>query len=262
MAAKVKSKEEVLELVRKLLNLADRNKNDSEHQAKLALDRAHQMLEEHGLDMAEVQMQEGGSWDIEEWMDEPKSQYDTWNKHLGFAAGILFNCKVYITTRGYNRTGEYRLKSMTLVGEAVDVAMAREVWPWLTKKARQLARDHAGKGWNASHRSFCEAFSTRIWLRANEQCKADELKKEADRTVTREDGTQQEVCTALVVAEKKSAIEQWLADRGVTFKKSRQRARTGEFDWAAGAAGDSAGKNVNLNFNRQVGNNNSQRLEG
>lgn len=256
MATQVKSRDQVLEQVQKLLRLADADKNSSESEASTAMQLAHELLEQHGLDMAEVHMEEDSGWDVIDWKDEPKSQYDTWNKTLGFAATLLFNCQPYISRCGWNKTREYRLVSFGIIGESTDVAMAREVWPWLVKTCRRLARAYGGKGWNSTHRSFAEAFATRVWMRSEQMRIADLEKKEAERTVkvTQEDGTvvEKEICTALVVTEKKEAIKQWLEEQGIKFKQTPARSNTGKYDRYAGAAGNEAGKNVNLDFKRQV----------
>lgn len=252
MATKVKSRGQVLEQVRKLLNLADLDKNTSQDEACTALMLAHELLEQHGLDMAEVHVEEETGWDIVDWKDKPRSQYDTWNKHLGFATGDLFNCQYYTQKCGLNASRTYYLVRIGFIGESVDIIMVQEVWPWLTKMAKRLARVYAGKGWNSSHRSFAEAFATRVWMRAQQMNRDDAAKKEAERTATKADGTKQVISTALVVAEKKEAIQQWLEDQGIKFGKARKRSRTGDYDAYAGAAGNDAGRNVNLNFKRQV----------
>ena len=258
MAAK--NKEQVIGIVRKLLNLADTEKNDSEHQAAVALQKAHDLLEQHGLDMAEVHAQGETQWEIEDWMDDPRSQYDTWNKYLCYAAARLFNCKSYTMRRGWNKSGTYRMVSMGLIGERVDVAMVREVWPWLVKKARQAARQYAGQGWNSSHRSFAESFATRIYMRVEEMIEQDRQNEEVERTVQQSDGSAHNISTALVVAEKMNAVEEYLKDRGIEFKQAKTRARTGEYDYSAALAGDDAARNVDLNFARNLsgGDNNSE----
>jgi len=253
MAKGAYTREQVLERVQKLLQLADSEKNPSEGEACMALQRAHELLEQYGLDMAEVHVEQGGGWDVIDWLDEPRSQYDTWNKTLGFAAANLFNCQSYTQSRHLNKTREWRYISLGFIGDRTDVAMAREVWPWLVKTCRKLARAYAGKGWNASHRTFAERFAVTVWVRTEEMCKEDELKQEAERTVVDADGKEKEICTALVVAEKKDAVKQWLEDQGIKFKQRNARSNTGAYDPAAGAAGAQAGREVNLDFRNQVG---------
>ena len=90
-------------------------------------------------------------------------------------------------------------------------------------------------------------------MRAEDLHQADLEKKKAERTVQKEDGTEQVLCTALVVAEKKDAIEQWLEKEGIKFGKAKAaRARTGEYDHDAAMAGNNAAKDINLSFGKQV----------
>lgn len=258
MAQQPDAKGAIIDKVRKILTLSDRDRNNSEHEAQRALEMAHALAQKHGLDLAEIALEKGEDIEIEveDWRDEYRTQYDTWNKHLGYACARLFELRSYLVQGPLvvAASGKYRKIAMGFIGEATDVALAREVWPWLAKHCREMAREFCGKGWNVSHRSFAEAFAMRVYVRADNIATAAEAANQPARQVIAHDGVSKNLCTALVVAAKQDAIDRWMEEQGISFgEKRKAKRRTVKYDRDAAHAGDEVGKQVNLNFNKQVG---------
>ena len=242
--------ERIITRIKKLLSLGEGQANENE--AMAALQKARALMREHGLEMADMQVEgdeEGIDVTIETWRDTPRSQYDTWNSLLAGAVAQLFGIESIIYTIP---APKYNKKAYAYVGEKVDVEMAKNVWPWLTKTCKRLAREAIGKGWTASHRSFAEAFAVRVYTR----CDQMREQEEAQVAQASAEGQQDEDAKyALVVTAKSEALQLYMAEKYPNLKQARKQSLRGERDYDAIAAGDRAGRDINLNFRNQIGSN-------
>ena len=235
--------QKIVDRIKKLFELGTKNSN--EHEAELAMERAHALMKEHGIAMAQIK--EGSNDELEaiNWTSDWMSQIDTYSRLLCSATSSLFGCmNVLIRSSRYNK---YRVK-MSFIGEETDVALCAEVWPYLVKIAKGLAKGYAGPGWDARHRTFCEAFATRVLARAEQMAVEDRRKSENAQT----DQQKADQTYALVLISKDNAIQKWLDKSGMNLKTANINI-SGEVDHGAALAGDRAGKSVNLNFRKQVG---------
>jgi hypothetical protein len=236
----------IIERITKLLNLGDKSRNSSEAEAMLALERAYALMREHGLDMADLQQDEDElALEMCSWTDDYKSQYDTWVSILASASAQLFG--VNIINRKRREPGmAYAKVAKCFVGEEVDVELVKNVWPYLVKTCRKLARADLGGGWNASHRSYAEGFACRVY----ERCVDIRTQEEA---AARQSNDEQDQKFALVIVAKEHALERYTSELFPNLKEGRKTSLKGQLDYGAMLAGQGAGDQVNLNFRRQVG---------
>jgi len=234
----VTTDQSIVDRVRKLFALASDNSNENESHA--ALEMARKLMKQHNIAQIDVEAgEENVNVDINLWKSESLSQIDTYSRYLATAAATLFDCQHWLMRGG--AWNKYRVV-MHFAGEATDVALASEVWPWLVKQAKMYAQNLFGKGWTPRHRSFAEAFGTRIYNRVLEMI---EREKKCDNEVDQK--------YALVVAGKESAVKQYMDNLGIQIKLRNLSARGKQYSDAI-VAGLNAADKVNLNFRSQVGN--------
>lgn len=232
--------QKVVDRIKKLLSLGDKQKNSNENEAMLALERAHAMMREHGIQMAELTAEDDEiEINIVRWSDEERSQYDTWVSIMASATAELFGCQNILFKS--NAANRYRVR-MCFVGEENDIELAKNVWPWLVKCCRRSATATLGSGWTSSHRSFAEAFAARIYTRSKE------IAEQSKRPVTAEDHKY-----AMVVVAKDDALFDFMSKHFPNLTRGKKRGFRGDYDHASALAGANAGDRVNLNFRRQVG---------
>lgn len=240
----------VVDKVKKLLALASDNKNVNEAQS--AMEKARDLMKQHGIAMADVSASDSETGiNIQYWASGWKSQFDTYVSILANATSKLFDSECWVV-RG-KKDMNYRV-NMCFAGEETDIALCVEVWPWLVKKAKSLATSIIGSGWSSSHRSFCEAFACRIYNRADEMMRKNvpvnppqQYDESPDSGVGVSDNQKYEI----VLRNKSNAIQEWLEKVGVNIV-TRKTTLRGEFDDRAAAAGFRAADEVDLNFRKSI----------
>ena len=245
----------VLERIQKILNLANKDTNDNDHEALLAMERAHALMRRHGLSLADIETTNSDDIDVtvSSWSDDERSQYDTWVRLLAGAS-----CRLFGVTNILHRSGasnKYRVK-FSFIGEETDVELARSVWPWLVKYCRAACKKHFSGSWNARHRSFAESFAVTVSGRVDEIV---EESKVATQQATSENKEEQQ--WGLVIHAKEQAVALYMDDHYPNLKKGKARLG-GKYDPAAGNAGSAEGKKVNLNFRSQIGNSQAKQISG
>lgn len=238
----------IVEKIKKLFALAADKANENE--SNVALERAHALMREHGV--AEVDLATGsvGQIEVDGWATEYLNQIDSYTRILASATAELFNCEFWLLRPG--KVMNYKVKAC-FAGEQTDLELCKEIWPYLVKTAKRMATNYAGSGWSPRHRTFAEAFATRVYNRAK-QMAIDEAEKPLNGQFTSDDAKY-----ALVVAKKEDAIQQWF-DKNKINLKITNRALRGKYDYSAAVAGGNAGDNISLNFRKQVGSNTPQQL--
>lgn len=247
----------VMERIKKILSLADKDRNSSDHEAMLAMQRAHELMRKHGLTLADVENDESDSIEISvgTWTDEERSQYDTWVRILAGASCQLFGVQAILhRTDAQNR---YRVR-YSFIGEETDVQLARSVWPWLVKYCRNSAKAHLGSPWVSKHRSFAESFAARVGARVLEIVK--ESKRASKQAMDSNEQTEDRKW-GLVVQAKESAVQDYIQKAFPKMKMGKMSMR-GRHDPEAGRLGDSVGGKVNLNFRSQISGEKSKQITG
>lgn len=222
----------IVEKIKKLFALASDNTNENE--AASALNRAKKMMRDYNLTQIDIEKSEI-EIDIKRWESDFMSQIDSYNRTLADAVGRLFDCEPILFR--YGKMMKYKVK-MTYIGDESDIAIASQVWPYLTKICKQQASDRFGKSWTPKHRSYAEAFAEIIAMRV-EEIKAQERKPK----------TEDDQQFALVVLEKESRIAKYLDGLDI---KMKQRSYSGQRDQEAIQAGINDAKKVKLNFRSQL----------
>lgn len=248
--------QQIVETIKKLFALG--GNNPSELEAAAAIEKAHKLMKKYGIDSIELDADNGSEMDIKGWESDWLSQVDSYSKILSHAVAKLFDLQQWMVRPG--KKHGYKVK-VCFAGEATDLAIGIEVWPYLVNMAKRLASKYAGSGWTPSHRSFAEAFATRIYGRVKEMREQEKEQAWEDKLEGNKTAEQQENASyALVVAKKEEHLEKWFANMGINLKVGKPRKMTGQYDPFAGAAGARAGAQVNLNFRKQVGNTDQPRI--
>lgn len=226
----------IIDRVRKLFALAADRANENE--SHVALEMARKLMKEHGIKQVDVDISDAASHvDVQLWKSVEMSQIDTYSRYLAIAVSKLFDCQHWLM-RGTS-WNKYRVQ-VCFAGEATDVALATEVWPWFVKQAKRYAQSHYGSGWTPRHRSFAESFASRIHSRILDMLTQEEQSSSDD-----------DVRYGIVVAGKESAIEKFLEQQGIKFVM-RSLNRRGRQYYDAINAGQRAADSVNLNFRSQI----------
>ena len=143
------NKETIIEKIRKLLALAEGNKN--EHERQVAMQFAMELLSKHNLSVAQVQ---GQALKIDVCVMEGDFRLERWIQWVLDAVCDLYYTDYYISTR----------KTAMFVGTAENIAVSIDVAEWLIdsirKESNRLYKD------NYQRRSFRLGAAWQIVLRA------------------------------------------------------------------------------------------------
>lgn len=224
--------DKVIDRIRKLLALGTNNSN--EHEAKIAMERAHRLLAEYNLSLADMTESEKASADPY-MKDEQifKERFRPYGRAIAHGIAKLYFCKMF-----YQRSE--RFDRYTFVGRATNVAIAKQVSEAVCATIcaeAKAASKHAGFQTN-----FMSAASSRIHAR----CMA--LIKEAEEGKTKEEDNSNKNLPALrntYLAEIKGA-EDFMASEGITLVKPKAVATGGRGGYDGFVAGAAAGNRVSL----------------
>ncbi len=162
------SREKLMDRIAKLLKLADASRNTSEAEASAAAAKVQELLQEHGLSLAEIE----AAGDSSAKSDREKREVDgyainhPWQVKLMEAIAETNFCLCRVTTKKTQRGNSKRFQ---LVGRKLNVEATKMVYEYLFETMRRLAleqgfvtKDFAdGKKDNKSH------LDRKIW---NEGC--------------------------------------------------------------------------------------------
>jgi len=239
----------IIKKVGKLLALGAAGSGGTEAEAALALQRAQELLEAHGLTMAQVQASQGKGGKLNFRVNEAVAYRQKKNHLAQFEQGLVATTgKLTETVPLIARLSNEPGLRVIFVGEETDVMVATEIFAWLQNDVRRRARRYVEqaqqlnqrlfgenparkKGWSPSHRSFAEGYAARMYQRAV-------ALRDRERPQT----------YALVRVGKKEEIARYLAKENVKDQKSKRH--RGKMDYAAMAAGAAQAENPSLNFRR------------
>ena len=195
----MKSKEEVIELIRKLFNLGNKDRNSSESEAEVALQKAQELLQKHNLDMSDVMVKEQEKVIQVEVSNEivfelKRSSMSSWEKILISVVGRATETNGYFNKRYIG--GRSILWQVGFVGTEWDRSIAKELYLYLHEKIYRMSKQFYGNDMPAQ-RCFMEGFVNRLYHRVMEQIK--KFKQEVDGNQKYE----------LVIMDKKNAIEKY-----------------------------------------------------
>ena len=222
--------EKIVDRIRKLLALAGNNTSEAEREA--ALGKAHAMLLEHNLSMADLGRQE--EIDMKGDAAGQKSKYRSapWNRYIASAIAGLYFCKYYWRPDGNGTLHTYvGTRADAMIAHAVTQMVLDSVWNEAVLNMKRTA------GRNKDIFDFCNSAARTVWWRC------DELKK-----AVQAGGTAESTGRALVVVDlyktKLSDAQKWI-DENIKLRNGQRRGMKIS-DSAAAAAGASHGKKVQL----------------
>lgn len=220
------TKEEVVEKIKKLFALS--NRNDNEAESKKAMLMAQKLLAKHGLSMEEI-----GDTNIVEniirgTVSNIQCKFSFFEKDLFSTIAKNFRVKPVITPVGWN--GE---KKLIYIGRETDVAVATEVFKYAKKQgeyhAQQFIKKSKKEGTyipRVTKTSFLQGFSRGVSVSFEEQKKA--LLEENSKY-------------ALVITGVPKDVEDYL-DRTMPNRKSAPIRTSAETDYRAFSTGREQGK--------------------
>jgi len=251
-----KEKEKLLDLVRKLFNLGDKEKNSSEHEAMLATEKAQKLLADYNISMAEVYANE----------DEDKESYieiidivafefnrtsiSLWQKELMTIVRIATETDCYWIKKPrivQKRNGYGESISFTFVirfyGTPWDTAVAKELYKYLHDYALKMSKKFYVNDLS-KQRSFLHGFCNSLWIRVQE--KVNSIKKEQNSNEN----------YALMVINKKDAIqsfrEKLIKENNLKLKNSKEQKI--DIDYCAYTKGRIEGEKVDLGTEKRLEN--------
>lgn len=224
--------DKILDKIRKLLALSERNNSPEEAAAAAAL--AADMLFEHKLSMADVETPD----EYEDSLGSIDFQCAgaVWKTSLVHGVSRAFYCRgCTVAKRDPETNGQ---KIVRIVGKLSDVQSASYMAAYLINEIDQLAKQHAGNGRRWTNSFKVGAVST-VLNRLDEQKKAQEVKVAAAPAGT-----------ALVLRNDAVAVQHYFRQLFPrTVSGSRMRATSGD----GFSAGKEAGAGISLGGGKGLG---------
>lgn len=235
------NKEKIVERIIKLLTLGGQGavaSNSTEQEMEAALTKAKQLMAQHNLSMADVELKVGQTRaDVFRERIREASAY-TRKGSLAYYDKIVaqtVNALCDVTNLIYTYPNGYR--SMTFIGHEEDVAVAKEIFMIILEAVRAAARRTYGTGWSKSHTSYAIGFASRLYHRA--KAAADLSKPEQDTV-------------ALVLYDKNQALKAYMEEEHAKLRKGR-KLNTSKLDADAYWTGHRHGASYNLGTENMLG---------
>ncbi len=151
----------IVEKIRKLLALADSNKNSHEHEREVAMQAAMDLLAKHNLSMAQI---DGASLEILPDEVHLDIKLEPWLRDIFSAAcRLYFTCYYMRVTRNWQGRKEH---TPVFIGTTENVAVTIDIASWLIKSVR--AESNRLYHSQYERRSFRVGAAERILRRASE----------------------------------------------------------------------------------------------
>lgn len=151
--------ENVIRKVRKLLTLADKNRNTSENEISTALQLARTLMTEHNISMSDVEIKEMKNEGATEKAAMVRRQCVPWERCLGGAVAELFD------TRSYRHDDYPRGFCMRFIGVGIDAEISVAAYESLHETLKQMGKDSPHRG--PDQGAFLLGIANRIRDRAN-----------------------------------------------------------------------------------------------
>lgn len=238
----MKSKEEVIALIRKLFNLGNKDRNSSEAEAEVALQKAQELLQKHDLEMSEVMVDENQEKVInievanEIVFELKRSSMSGWEKTLISVVGLATETNGYFN-KVYNGGGSI-LWQVGYIGTEWDRSIAKELYLYLHDKIYRMSKQFYGNDMPAQ-RCFMEGFVNRLYHRVKEQI--NKFKQEVNGNQKYE----------MVLLDKKNAIEKY-SKEVLHLRTSHGRRGGGEWNPYAYRHGEREADKVDLTVGKDL----------
>ena len=213
----------IAEKIQKLLALTE---SSNEHEAALAAEKAHALLAEHNLSMAQVESATTNKQDTIGHTTATSKLGARWVRSVWQATARLYFCE-YLYSSGNHKTYHY------VVGSEANTAITCQMAEFFTQSVVKMSRGYTGK----SQGSFRTGCAQRLVKRLNEM-----------RELAQEQGAATSCGTTLpaLYEKTKEQLDNYVSD---TWPNSKALARRGVniADVDAYAAGRSAANSIGLN---------------
>lgn len=229
--------DKVIDRIRKLLALGTNNPN--EHEAAVAMKRAHRLLAEYNLTLEQMTEAERKAQDpyTKDQRKQPKFSGAACVRTIAKGIGELYFCKVW-----YSHDNSYG-DTFTFVGRASNVAIAKDMVDFVVSSLRKDCARQGGNKIPGFATTFMHAASNRVFARCAE------LKKQAEAGMVQEEaGTKNLPALRNTYLAEQRGCEEYTEQLGVALRKSNSTYRGGQGYGAAEgyAAGRAAGDAVPL----------------
>lgn len=204
----------LIERIKALFRLGDKERNNSEAEAEVATAKAQELLQKYNLSLSEVlntdeDLKKSAGDIVDEVAKEMnKSSLSSWENNLTITVGECCECKTY---RQVWKRGKSSTFSLRFVGTKWDVAIAVELFNYLHKtllrKSRVNYRDNL-----PLQRSYLEGACYRLEQRVREQ--TEQFKREQVKNQK----------FALMVINKKDAIDNYMQNE-LDLRQTKARDR-------------------------------------
>lgn len=167
-------RDKIIDKIEKLMRRT-REAGASEAEAESAIAMAHKLMDQHNIELSEIELERAGTAAglevVEEEARTQASNVGRFENTLIAAVTIICGVKVYLrTSRVINKNGRLGKRvSIVFYGTRTDVAVARLLLNELFIVTRALARGRLGKGWTQQHWRYCEGFAMGIYQQAKQQ---------------------------------------------------------------------------------------------
>lgn len=199
MVTEQSMRDNILTKIQKMLKLSSNNPNENE--AASAAINAKRLMEKYNISMAEINKGENYS-NVEKVYCSRKS-YHKWEIMLANELKILFPVKMVVERHANND------QKIIFLGDKTDVAIAIEMFEYLTKTIKRLARPYKVY---SQKKSFVFGCVHRLVE------KFEEEKRRETESPTEEDENY-----AVILVGKESLIDKYMADN-MNLKKQKTRA--------------------------------------
>lgn len=147
----------IIDKIRKLFALGDRNRNPNEGEVKTALAMASKLMKEHNLTLSEIDLEKQKE-DIGKEYTSIKNTLSFWERKLARMIGELFNCNPLIGEEGN------RKRRFIFIGFKEEIKLASQCYEYLDDVLRIMANTYAIKKLD-----FYAGITDRLQERINEE---------------------------------------------------------------------------------------------
>ena len=226
------SHDAVLDKIRKLLRLADTSRGATEHEAKVALAKAHELMTRHNIDAAVVRMEREGNGNAEFTVNSAKVDLP---KVLNPADLLIlsllqnhFNVRV-ILMPGHKQT------PVDIIGTPVDVEYAVFVFHFLRGTFFRCWNEFKRTTHNSDKKSYYRGLHDGLKAELNAAKRRAEESYSADKRGKYE----------LIIVDAKALIDQHVAEKYGKLRNRRQTNR--RVDSESYVAGKTKGASIRIN---------------
>lgn len=216
-------RDKIIERVRRLMMLADKDRNPSESEVFEALSKAKALMVEY--DLSESDLDFSTDTHKKEWKFEKQvvptrgdSNVKVWESFLSKGIARLTHTRVIRYTR-YHSRGSY----LQFEGEAIDVGLAVALFGIVSKEALRLSEEKFTD--RTGRRSYLEGFALGVYQQANEKVKslsAEQSNRYALVSTEKENWVSQNIGKTKLGTLKQSRVNGNAYSQGITDGKKTQ----------------------------------------